>query len=57
KRGLAIARMQKQRRELWRHSTLAQKNHPTKLHLSSIIGLRDVSDALGSIECPNARII
>ncbi|KAJ9600754.1 hypothetical protein L9F63_001084, partial [Diploptera punctata] len=31
--GLALARMQKQRRELWRRSTLAHKNQPAKLHL------------------------
>ncbi|KAJ9583334.1 hypothetical protein L9F63_022323, partial [Diploptera punctata] len=30
--GLALARMQKQRRELWRCSTLAHKNQPAKLH-------------------------
>ncbi|KAJ9574142.1 hypothetical protein L9F63_008475, partial [Diploptera punctata] len=31
-RRLALARMQKQQRELWRRSTLAHKNQPAKLH-------------------------
>ncbi|KAJ9597474.1 hypothetical protein L9F63_011659, partial [Diploptera punctata] len=37
--GLALARMPKQRRELWRRSTLAA---PTKLHVSFISVNRDV---------------
>ncbi|KAJ9574319.1 hypothetical protein L9F63_026037, partial [Diploptera punctata] len=34
--GLALARMRKQRRQLWRRSTLAHKNQPAKLHSLSV---------------------
>ncbi|KAJ9574949.1 hypothetical protein L9F63_007867, partial [Diploptera punctata] len=46
---LALARMQKQRRELWRRSTLAHKNQPAKLHNGS--RMNKTTKTINKIQC------